>query len=484
VSFKQKLFTSFLVLAFLPTAALLLFSYRLATQGVDLLAARGVSQTIGAADSLALSVVAHEQRRLQSDGRQLSHLSSTDVRRLVEADSQFAFVMIAQAGGDSLAFGDVPRELQATHAGALIRDFEGRLIIGTRLLIWETTRTESVTVCFGRFLPGDYFSLASRVMDGKARFVSLSKNLLPGGRNLLLKITVALIVASLILSLVAAQSLSYGFSAPLERLVDATRRVSFGDLKCRIPLGRRDEIGTLIDHFNTMTESLESVTQSLIAAEKEMTWRENARTVAHEIKNLLTPVNVALYQIKKRLLTDPGGDSQLNREVDALTAEIDAIADLARQFALFAHPAKLAPTEIGLQGIVNQVVALYFEAAHGRSITVSIEPAAMTIHADPDLLRRVVSNLLKNAIEATSDNGRITIAATDNGDNCILEVIDDGKGADETLDLTQPYLTTKKSGTGLGLAIVKKVCDAHGWAFSYGNLNPGFSARIMMGKKQ
>jgi signal transduction histidine kinase len=113
-----------------------------------------------------------------------------------------------------------------------------------------------------------------------------------------------------------------------------------------------------------------------------------------------------------------------------------------------------------------------------------MEPPTLRVSADHDLLKRVVSNLLKNAIEATSVTGNISIKAIEQPDSNWLEVLDDGIGADEKLDLTQPYLTTKKAGTGLGLAIVKKVCEAHGWTFSYGNLQPGFFARIVMMKEQ
>jgi len=300
----------------------------------------------------------------------------------------------------------------------------------------------------------------------------------------LLKIAIALILVSLIVSLLTAQSLSYSFSSPLQRLVDATRQVSRGDLKHRIPIAGSDEIGALTGHFNSMTESLETATQNLIRAEKEMIWRENARTVAHEIKNLLTPVNVALFQIRQKFLTNQTADPQLAGAVDALSAEIEAISDLARQFAIFAHPAKLARAEIDLGALINQVVALHSGSAEKRTITSLIEPPTLKVSADHDLLKRVLSNLLKNAIEATPERGTITIKAIEQPDTYSLEVLDDGIGANETLDLTQPYVTTKKAGTGLGLAIVKKVCEAHGWTFSYGNLQPGFFGRIVMMKEQ
>jgi two-component system, NtrC family, nitrogen regulation sensor histidine kinase NtrY len=354
----------------------------------------------------------------------------------------------------------------------------------SRLLVWATSKRDQSRITIGRFLPDELFAQANRVIEGRSQYLSLSRNLLPGSKNLLLKITIALIVISLIVLLLTAQSLSFSFSAPIEKLVDGTRQVSRGDLKYRIPGAGSDEIGVLTVHFNAMTESLETATQNLIRAEKELIWRENARTVAHEIKNLLTPVNVALFQIRQKFLADQSADPQLAKAVDALSAEIDAISDLAKQFAIFAHPAKLARVEVDLAALINQVITLHSGSKERRTISVLIEASVMKVSADHDLLKRVISNLLRNAIEATSETGNITVKAFEQPDGCRLEVLDDGIGADDALDLTQPYFTTKKAGTGLGLAIVKKVCEAHGWVFTYGSLKPGFFARVMMMKEQ
>jgi nitrogen fixation/metabolism regulation signal transduction histidine kinase len=486
VSFKQRLFFWFLLLAFLPTATLLIFSYRLATEGADLLAARGVSQTMEAADSLVVSLVANEQQRLLVESRYLLDADEPLRKRLMKVDSTLAFIHVSEVGGRA-EYGKMALDVQNLIAGVErsgTSDSCGRAPIGNRLLVWATSQRDHSRITVGRYLSDEVFAQANQVMDGRSHYLSLSKNLLPGSKNLLLKIAIALILVSLIVSLLTAQSLSYSFSSPLERLVDATRQVSRGDLQYRIPITGRDEIGVLTGHFNAMTESLETATQNLIRAEKELIWRENARTVAHEIKNLLTPVNVALFQIRQKFLTEQTTDPQLAGAVDALSAEIDAISDLAKQFAIFAHPAKLARVEVDLGALINQVVALYSGSIERRTITALIEPPTLKVSADHDLLKRVISNLLKNAVEATSESGNITIKATEQPDSCWLEVLDDGIGADDKLDLTQPYLTTKKAGTGLGLAIVKKVCEAHGWTFCYGNLRPGFFTRIVMTRNQ
>lgn len=485
MSFKQKLFFWFLLLAFLPTAALLVFSYQLATEGADLLAARGVTQTLDAADSLVVALVSSERERLLLENEYLLDADEPLRKRLVTVDSSLAFIHLAEPDGLT-EYGRISPELQdlvMSLEQTQTADTSGRTTLGKRLLVWASSKRGETRVTIGRYLPDELFAQANRVMEGRSQYLSLSKNLLPGSKNLLFRVTIALILIFLIVALLTAQSLSHSFSSPLERLVNATRQVSRGDLKHRIPVARKDEIGALTGHFNTMTESLETATRNLIQAEKELIWRENARTIAHEIKNLLTPVNIALFQMRQKFASGESPDPQLTSAIDALSAEVDAISDLAKQFAIFAHPARLAKVEIAIGELIDQVVALHSGSREKRSITSLIEPPNLKVFADHDLLKRVISNLLRNAIEATKETGNINIKATEQPDSCWLEVTDDGIGADDKLDLTQPYLTTKKAGTGLGLAIVKKVCEAHGWTFSYGNLNPGFFARIVMTKE-
>lgn len=474
MSIKRKLFLAFLLLAFLPTSCLIWLSYYLATEGSKLVAAPGVAETLAAGDSLAMWALSREQNRFTEDLEQLVSQQATsdslpgldflyDVK-----DSSLS----ANALFNSAQQARLKRELTAA------RSLSGRLLLEDRLLIWQSLKLQGRDVIAGKFVSSEYFHLANRLLEGRTRFQSLSHTLLPGGQELLLNIAIALTVISLILSLLAAQMLSHTMASPLGRLVDATQRISRGDLSHRIPAGAQDEVGTLVDNFNRMTENLEQTTKNLLAAEREMAWKETARTIAHEIKNLLTPVNVTLFRIRKQLgeATDP----ELQKSVDALSSEIEAVAEIAREFSLFAHPTRLARTDVNLADIIGSAVALHTIDDKTHKVEVSIPPEIKTISADPDLLRRALSNLIKNAIEATPYGGRIEIKVERRDKKLELTVHDDGPGADEAIDLALPYITTKKSGTGLGLAIVKKVCEAHHWSLSYGNANPGFTVTIGM----
>ncbi len=481
MTFKRKLFLSFLLLAFLPTAALIFFSYYLATEGSCFLAARGVSEALAAGDSLAMWAVQQEQQRLTTDLQQWMTMSAVELQELVGRDSLPALAIMKS--GDSIAvyhnldeadFQVIYEQLENAATGS----DRGRLVIGECLFLWQRLDSAKTSLMGGRFLPEEYFRLANRLIEGKVNYQGLSKTLLPIGRELLLKIAIALMAISLILSLLAAQMLSYSMSSPLDKLVDATKRISGGDLKHRLATGREDEIGTVIVNFNQMTEKLQTTTQNLLAAEREMAWKETARTIAHEIKNLLTPVNIALFKIKQKIADGQVPDADLGRSVAALAVEVDAIAELARQFALFAHPTKVAPSPVDIRKLIGEVTSFHADAAANHKLDVSVAEDVDQLRADPDLLRRALSNLVKNSLEATPYGGEISISVRRETGDIILEVADDGPGADEAIDLALPYVTTKKSGTGLGLAIVKKVCEAHGWELTYGNKKPGFVVTI------
>jgi nitrogen fixation/metabolism regulation signal transduction histidine kinase len=473
VTIKRKLFLAFLLLAFLPTSGLIWLSYYLATEGSKLVAAPGVSETLAAGDSLAMWALAQEQERLAVDLSNSATDSAFDLVLHLQADS-----VVTTAGRGEAELRHLQSELVGSEANS------GRLLLDERLLIWHRGEQAGEEAIVARLLPAEYFRLANRLLEGQTKYRSISRTLLPVGQDLLFKIAIGSTLVFLILSLLVAQMLSHSLAAPLGRLVDATQRVSRGDLSHRIPGATRDEVGRLVDNFNRMTAELEQTTKNLLIAEREMAWKETARTIAHEIKNLLTPVNLTLFKIQQRLSGAPNDSGpELDKSVAALAEEIEAVAELARQFALFAHPTRLARSEVKLAEVVEAAVALHAAESSEHDLKVTVSQDLPTVSADRDLLRRALSNLIKNALEATPYGGQIVITCTPQEGQLLLSVRDDGPGADEAIDLALPYVTTKKSGTGLGLAIVKKVCEAHGWLLSYGNADPGFEVEITIPSK-
>ena len=203
----------------------------------------------------------------------------------------------------------------------------------------------------------------------------------------------------------------------------------------------------------------------LVRAQKMAAWREVARRIAHEIKNPLTPIRLGTERLRRKLARGDADFPQVFAEASRIILdEVTGLERLVNEFSEFSRmaEAKLAPT--ALHQIVHDALKL---VAVGPHIVVreELDPAMPEVRVDGVQLRRVVVNLVKNAVEAMDDGGVITVTSRyDPGaDTFRLAVADTGPGVSpaDRDDLFLPYFTTKESGTGLGLAIVKHVVTDH-----------------------
>ena len=205
----------------------------------------------------------------------------------------------------------------------------------------------------------------------------------------------------------------------------------------------------------------------LIKAQNIAAWREVARRIAHEIKNPLTPIQLSAQRLQK-LFSDKGQDPAVLESTQTIVTNVDSIKRLANEFSNFARmpTAELAPTD--LNSLVAETMAPFAET--NSEITLQfiagnkIPPALM----DREQIRRVLINLLDNAIQAIRSqgtSGRITIRTEHDQarERVSLEVADTGPGISAEIKsrIFDPYFTTRNSGTGLGLAIVASVVSEH-----------------------
>jgi signal transduction histidine kinase len=286
---------------------------------------------------------------------------------------------------------------------------------------------------------------------------------------------------------------------PLEKLTEATRAVAEGNLEHRVHLTSKDEIGDLVDSFNLMTAQLGESREAMVRAEKESAWREMARQIAHEIKNPLTPMKLSAQHIARahRDRSEKFGEI-LQEGIRRITEQIDALGRIAQEFSDFARFPKRDPKPQDLNLLIREAVRLLAEEAgageeEGRITFREVyEDSLPPVTADEDEIRRVMINLLRNAIQAMADGGGevavstrqvrsgarrdgekkkgqtrvIGSAKTMDGEQRSAEVrvTDTGPGIPEALrdKLFQPYFSTKSGGTGLGLAICKKAVDEMG----------------------
>lgn len=186
---------------------------------------------------------------------------------------------------------------------------------------------------------------------------------------------------------------------------------------------------------------------------------ENAAMLAHEIKNPITAVNVALRAVSKQL----GEDDRA--VLEDLVARMQRLEALMRRTLSFTKPLDLRLAELDLRELVDVAVKSQRPEIVKRGGDVRIEvEQGLRLRADRQLVDEVLTNLIRNALEAVGDGARIAISARAVPGGALLAVEDNGPGIAESLKLSlfKPFSTTKSKGTGLGLAFCRKVVEEHG----------------------
>lgn len=206
-------------------------------------------------------------------------------------------------------------------------------------------------------------------------------------------------------------------------------------------------------------------------ARREAAWSEVARRLAHEIKNPLTPIQLAAERLRRRVLPklDADDGEVLDRATHTIVAQVDALKNMVNSFGDYARPPALQLATLDLNRLVAEVLDLYEQDARLRLVR-QFDPALPQIRADSGRLRQVLHNLLKNAIEATAELSMACItletAQREDGARAGVEIAvsDNGSGLPSGFDehWFEPYRSTKARGTGLGLAIVAKIAQEHG----------------------
>ena len=205
----------------------------------------------------------------------------------------------------------------------------------------------------------------------------------------------------------------------------------------------------------------------LIRAQKVAAWREVARRLAHEIKNPLTPIQLCAERMRRHFTTAPEPTRALVDEcTSTIVGEVESLKGLVDEFSQFARmPAPRAvPTD--LHALLTDALSLYTGIFPDVVLTPKYAPTLPKVSVDPEQMRRVIINLVDNAIEAMAQSGHIDIETYYEPANSLVRVViaDNGPGipAAERDKLFLPYYSTKQRGSGLGLAIVRRIVAEHG----------------------
>jgi nitrogen fixation/metabolism regulation signal transduction histidine kinase len=255
----------------------------------------------------------------------------------------------------------------------------------------------------------------------------------------------------------------------VQQLAAGARAVAAGDWGAQVDAQAGGEIGELADAFNRMTRQLTEQRERLLQAERVAAWRELARRLAHELKNPLFPLQIAIENLQRARRSNPQEFDEVFLEgTTTLLAELEKLKSIVARFSDFARMPAPVCKPVNVNDVVRSAVRLFepqFSAPGRPPITaeVYLQEDIGSIEADADLLHRALQNLILNAMDAMPTGGSLTLRSRRSANGVVIEVADSGVGLtrEECERLFTPYYTSKLHGTGLGLAIVQSVVSDH-----------------------
>ena len=300
--------------------------------------------------------------------------------------------------------------------------------------------------------------------------LSLEENRKEIGRTRLMLILIG--CSGFLLGLVGAGLLAKRITGPLQNLVEGTVRISQGDFTQMISVGSRDEIGDLARSFNEMTKDLletrqrmEDANRRLIQAEKLASIGRISASIAHEIRNPLTSVKLNIQKLQQSERLD-----EEEKEHLSITQEgIGQIEKFIKELLNFTRVADLNPERFSMVQIIEESLKLMRNSLQEKKIVLEKRfPAALpAVVVDGDKMRQVFLNVLRNAVEAVEEGGRIKVVLSsvkeNDAERIRVRISDDGCGIPEKdwENIFEPFYSTKPSGFGLGLPNARKIVEQH-----------------------
>lgn len=252
--------------------------------------------------------------------------------------------------------------------------------------------------------------------------------------------------------------LSRQLSRPIDELIGWTGNIRRSEpLPADQPRRGAPEFAALRTALRDMADALERARTQEIEAERLRAFRETARRVAHEMKNPLTPIRLAVAELAR------SAGAEHRDEIEVLIAESERLEQLAREFTEFGRMPEGPPAPVDFTELLAELARTSVPATMKTRLDLDPRTPVLVAHYDP--LRRAFSNILRNAVEACEEKGVIEItSAPENGGGVLIEIRDHGPGVPQDMAerIFDPYCTGKAGGTGLGLALVKQTIEMHG----------------------
>jgi signal transduction histidine kinase len=256
-----------------------------------------------------------------------------------------------------------------------------------------------------------------------------------------------------------AGHLSRQLSRPIDELVGWTQLIRRREpIPADLVTRGAPEFEALRQALRELADALAAARDRELEAERLRAFREVARRVAHEIKNPLTSMRIAVDQMRR---TVGPSDSRTETAIQVIGAETDRLERLAREFADFGRLPEGPQSEVDLVELLDELGRT--AVPEGVTVRVSANGGRRTLMGHYDPLRRAFANLLRNAAEAMGGKGTIDVGVSGDGSGLAVTIADHGPGISDDLRqrVFEPYFTTKADGTGLGLALVRQTLEAH-----------------------
>lgn len=280
--------------------------------------------------------------------------------------------------------------------------------------------------------------------------------------------TISFLLVAPALAVSAGVVIGRSVARPMALLKVGSERIAGGDLDTRIEVESQDEFGALAKQFNTMAAAIKQHQQERVENERLAGVGRLAAGVAHEINN---PLGVILGYVR---ILGKKAEGSLAEDLSVIEAEtlrckeiVDGLLDLSR-------PVKVGDELVDLRELADDVVARLMASELSPGAPVSVDGQAV-VHGDTLKLRQVIFNLVKNAVEAAGQAGRVEVHMAQRDEQVEFVVSDTGPGfeADAREHLFEPFFTTKQRGTGLGLAVSQAIARAHGGEISVDTADVG-----------
>jgi two-component system nitrogen regulation sensor histidine kinase NtrY len=279
-------------------------------------------------------------------------------------------------------------------------------------------------------------------------------------------------------------------------IVDRAKSSRRGQIRDQIEIGSGPDYRTYqvqLTREGSIAESkgyvvtLDDITD-LLSAQRTGAWADVARRIAHEIKNPLTPIQLSAERLRRRYAKKLEDDFEVfDKSINTILRQVGDIGRMVDEFSSFARMPEAKPVKADLSETVRSSVFLESVRLPDVAIKIDVPETPLSAYFDQRLISQVLTNLIKNAVEAIEGAGladikdpTITVSLREEDGKARVSVSDNGKGwpKENRQRLLEPYITTREKGTGLGLAIVKRIVEQHGGTVDLIDAEPDANGRV------